>query len=74
MKSFLQLVAESLLERYGINLSHLTVVFPGKRASLFLNQALTTASDRPVWAPAYKTISELFTEASPYALCDTGAG
>ncbi len=71
MKSFLQLVAESLLERYGINLSHLTVVFPGKRASLFLNQALTTASDRPVWAPAYKTISELFTEASPYALCDS---
>ena len=71
MKSFLQYVAESLLERYGINLSHLTVVFPGKRASLFLNQALTAASDRPVWAPAYKTISELFTEASPYALCDS---
>lgn len=71
MKSFLQYVAESLLERYGVNLSHLTVVFPGKRASLFLNQALTAASERPVWAPAYKTISELFTEASPYALCDS---
>ncbi len=70
MKTFLQLVAESLLNRFGNNLSHLTVVFPGKRASLFLDQALTEFSPTPVWAPTYKTISDLFQEASPYLLCD----
>ena len=71
MTSFLQSVAKSLLERFGTNLSQLVVVFPGKRASLFLNQALIEASDAPVWTPTYRTISELFAEASPYTLCDT---
>lgn len=70
MKTFLEHVASSLIEKYGNNLSALTVVFPGKRASLFLNQALAEASDKPVWAPHYRTISELFVEASPYDLCD----
>ncbi len=70
MKAFLRNVAESLLERYGSNLNHLVVVLPGKRASLFLNQALAEASPTPVWAPRYKTISELFQQASPYTLCD----
>ena len=71
MTSFLQSVAKSLLERFGTNLSQLVVVFPGKRARLFLDQALVEASDAPVWTPAYRTISELFAEASPYTLCDT---
>ncbi len=70
MTSFLQSVAKSLLERFGTNLSQLVVVFPGKRARLFLDQALVEASDAPVWTPAYRTISELFAEASPYTLCD----
>lgn len=71
MKTFLQYVAESLLNKFGSNLSGLTVVFPGKRASLFLNQYLAEASPTPVWAPRYQTISELFEQASPYALCDS---
>lgn len=70
MKTFLQQVAASLLQRYGNNLSSLTVVFPGKRASLFLDQALAEASPTPVWSPSYRTISELFEQASPYTLCD----
>ncbi len=70
MKTFLEHVASSLIAKYGNNLSELTVVFPGKRASLFLNQALAETSDKPVWAPQYRTISELFAEASTYALCD----
>ena len=69
MTTFLQQVAASLLQKYGSNLSHLIVVFPGKRASLFLNQALAETSVTPVWAPRYKTISELFQQASPYTLC-----
>ena len=68
--SFLHLVADDLLRRYGNNMSHLTVVFPGKRASLFLDQALAEASQSPVWAPHYQTIADLFRDASPYQLCD----
>ena len=71
MKTFLQLVAESLLQRYGSNLSRITVVFPGKRAGLFLDQALAELSPTPVWSPRYTTISDLFQQASPYTLCDT---
>ena len=74
MQSFLQHVAASLLDKYGSDLSRLIVVFPGKRASLFLDQALAEASSAPVWAPRYQTISELFQQASPYALCDTVEG
>ncbi|MCR5820561.1 MAG: PD-(D/E)XK nuclease family protein [Bacteroidaceae bacterium] len=68
--TFLQLVAADLIGKYGNNLSGLTVVFPGKRASLFLDQALAEVAAAPVWAPRYQTISELFCEASPYKLCD----
>ncbi len=70
MKTFLEHVASSLLQRFGSNLSRVTVVFPGKRASLFLNQALAEQSSTPVWAPRYLTISELFQQASPLALAD----
>ena len=71
MTTFLQHVAASLLERFGTNLSQLVVVFPGKRASLFLDQAFAEASPTPVWTPVYRTISELFSEVSPYTLCDS---
>ena len=37
MNSFLEYVAADLLSKYGTNLSHIAVVFPNKRASLFLN-------------------------------------
>ena len=70
MKTFLEHVATSLLQRLGSNLSHVTVVFPGKRASLFLNQALAEQSSTPVWAPHYLTISELFQQATTMALAD----
>lgn len=70
MKTFLQSVAESLLNRFGNNLSQLVVVFPGKRAGLFLDQALAAATDAPLWSPSYTTISEFFERASAYSLCD----
>ena len=74
MTTFLQLVAQSLYERFGSNMSRVTIVFPGKRASLFFDQALTELSATPVWAPRYTTISELFQQASPFTLCDTVEG
>lgn len=63
---FLELVAQDLLQTYGNNLSQVTVVIPGKRARLFMNQYLAMHSDKPVWSPRYQTIDELFLELSPY--------
>ncbi len=60
MKTFLEYVAADMLERYGTNLSRVAVVFPNKRASLFLNQALAQQAEQPIWSPTYITISELF--------------
>lgn len=60
MKYFLQLVAQSLRSRFGNNLSQTVVIFPNKRASLFLNSYLLEQG-YPIWAPQYMTISELFT-------------
>ncbi|MBO4906447.1 MAG: PD-(D/E)XK nuclease family protein, partial [Bacteroidaceae bacterium] len=71
MQTFLQHVAASLLEKFGNNLSNVTVVFPGKRAGLFLEQALAQTAKGPVWSPRYSTISELFSGFSPYTLCDS---
>ncbi len=66
--SFLRHVAEDLLQKFGTDLSRITVVFPNKRASLFLNEYLR--GDTPVWAPHYLSISELFQKLSPYTLSD----
>ncbi len=70
MQTFLQAVAASLLKKFGTNMSRVTVVFPGKRAGLFLDQALAELAGSPVWSPRYLTIADLFAEASPYTICN----
>lgn len=60
MKTFLNYVAEDIIQKYGYDLSRIAVVFPNKRASLFLNDYLANIARRPIWSPAYLTISELF--------------
>ena len=59
-KSFLTYVAEDLYKRYGTDFTHLTVVFPNKRAALFLNQELARIARVPIWAPTYTTIVSCF--------------
>ena len=70
MKTFLEYVAEDILSKYGTNLSHLTIVFPNKRASLFLNEHLVRLADKPIWSPAYTTISDLFRKFSKRRVAD----
>ena len=70
MKSFLEYVAEDLLSKYGTNLAHVAVVFPNKRASLFLNEHLARLAGKPLWSPAYITISELFRSYSDRKVAD----
>ena len=70
MKSFLEYVAEDIISKYGTDLSRIVVVFPNKRASLFLNEHLALLAGRPVWSPTYITISELFRRLSPLSVAD----
>lgn len=77
MKTFLEYVATDIIKKWGTELSRTAVVFPNKRAALFLNEALVKIVGKPIWSPAYMTISELFRnhsqlrEADPIKLvCD----
>ena len=70
MKDFLAYVADDILSKYGTNLSRIAVVFPNKRASLFLNEWLARTAKEPLWSPAYITISELFRQQSDLQVAD----
>lgn len=70
MNTLLHNIAADLLHRFGNDLSHIAVVFPNKRASLFLDEELARLSDAPVWAPRYITISELFRSKSDLEIAD----
>lgn len=70
MKEFLKIVAEDLLSKYGTNMSDIAVIFPNKRASLFLNNYLVQLAGKPVWTPSYITISDLFRRHSELKVAD----
>lgn len=64
METFLKQVAHDLYAKTGGQLGKTAVVFPNKRASLFFNEYLSQESSRPLWSPAYISISELFGKCS----------
>lgn len=70
MKTFLEFVAEDIIRKYGTDLSRIAVVFPNKRASLFLNEHLARIAGKPIWSPAYITISDLFRQHSALTVGD----
>lgn len=70
MKEFLRFVAKDIICKYGTDLSRIAVVFPNKRASLFLNEQLARIAQKPLWSPAYITISELFRQQSQWQVAD----
>lgn len=59
-----------MLNDYGTDLSEIVVVFPNKRASLFLNEELMKLAARPIWCPTYVTISDLFRRHSSLQVAD----
>jgi len=58
-QKFLEMVASDLKNRYATDMSKVVVVFPNKRASLFLNDFLCR-DGQTIWAPQYRSIDELF--------------
>ena len=59
MPGFLQEVAADLYDRYGDDISSLSVLFPSRRARLFFIDALSGIAERPLWQPRWTTIDEL---------------
>ena len=70
MKTFLEYVAADIIRRYGTELSKTAVVFPNKRAALFMNDYLAREAKRPLWSPKYITISGLFRSQSELIVAD----
>lgn len=60
MKSFLEYIAKDIICKFGTDLHSTYIVFPNKRASLFLNEYLAYTAGKPLWSPVYTTISDLF--------------
>lgn len=58
MASFIQLLAKDLIQKFGTDFSRLTIIFPNKRAGLFLAEELSRHIKRPVWMPHIITLSE----------------
>jgi hypothetical protein len=67
---FLKEIAAILLQPGEYNLSETCVVFPNKRARLYLSKFIGELTDAPVWAPAYMSINELMESISGYILAD----
>ncbi len=57
METFLGLVARDLLARVK-SFERLVMVFPNKRAALFMTEELTKLAERPIWMPEIVTINE----------------
>lgn len=70
MNTFLEYVARDIIAKHGDNLSRIAVVFPNKRAALFLNEYLVRSAGKPIWSPAYITISDLFRRHSRRTVAD----
>lgn len=73
MEHFLELTANDIFAGYADpirGLSHITMVFPNRRARLFFDEYLSQRSDRPVWSPSYMTIAELFESQSTLETAD----
>lgn len=76
--TFLHYVAKDLYNRIQSNdMSRTAVIFPNKRASLFLNEELITIANEQgcgtIWSPACLTISELFRANSQYITTESNS-
>lgn len=69
MSSFLHLIASDLIRKYP-NFEDITIIFPNKRAGLFLAEELSRLIDRPVWMPKIITLSDFIQEQTGFRKAD----
>ena len=70
MEYFLQKIADSLYREFGNELLYHCLVFPGRRAGIFFLKYLAGELEKPLFAPAVMTISDLFCKFSSLRLAE----
>ena len=70
MKSFLNLIAADMLSHFTNDMRDVTVVFPGKRAGMFLSRELAVLSKEPAWVPHYCMMGDLFQSLTTIQVAD----
>ena len=70
MATFIEEVASRLYDKYGDELSSLTVIMPSKRARLFFAEALAKVAVRPIWEPNYTSIDDVMCQISALRKAD----
>ncbi len=68
--SFLEKLASHILSNYKDKTAQLTVLFPNKRAGLFLKNALAKQIKHNIWLPRIMSIEEAFADWSGLSLAD----
>ncbi len=71
MRYFLEQTAQCLYDRYGNGLKDHCLVFPNRRAGIFLMKHLAVIAGGPLWAPKTTTINDLFLSVSPLKIAST---
>lgn len=61
MSTFLSLLAEDLFTKYNGNFENLCIIFPNKRAGLFLAEEIAKRTQQPIWMPDILTLDEFIT-------------
>ena len=59
-----------MLAHFSNDMREVTVVFPGKRAGMFLSREFALLSDKPVWAPRYCMMGDLFQSLTSIQIAD----
>jgi ATP-dependent helicase/nuclease subunit B len=70
METFTGFVARHLLSEHGSELDRMTVVFPNRRAGLYLRQELAAKAGKTIWMPQILSIEEAFSSWSGYHQAD----
>lgn len=70
VSKFLEEVANHLLEHHADHLGDCTVIFPNRRAGLFLKKYLSTRIERPVWSPTTVSLEDFLLRHSPIKKTD----
>jgi hypothetical protein len=71
MNGFLYQIADQLQQSYGDDMSRVTIIFPNRRAGLYLRQILKERSGDPVWAPDIISFREFIQRESELTVPDS---
>lgn len=71
MSTFLSQVADHLIKHHSDHLGECTVVFPNRRAGLFLKKHLSQKVDKPVWSPTVVSLEDFLFRFSRIKKTDT---